>query len=128
MILGQTFKDTCHPEVVSLVDVFVLKLREGEGKRPPCCKDSSLGCCSQTHVVHDELGLVSSMPSALHSSLVSGDRCVFLFPVIQLNKLVSGWSQIPDALVLVSRLAERAFMGQQKLFLLTLLRRKGCGL
>lgn len=82
---GQTFKDTSHPEVVSLVDVFVLKLREGEGKRPPCRKDSSFDCCSRTHVVYDDLSLVSLIPSAVHGSLVSGDRCVFLFPVIQLN-------------------------------------------
>lgn len=55
----QTSKDTSHPEVVSLVDVFVLKLREGEGKRPPCRKDSSFDCCSRTHMVYDELSLVS---------------------------------------------------------------------
>lgn len=70
---GQTFKDTSHPEVAALVGVFVLKLREGERKRPPCCKDSSFVCCSRTHVVYDDLSLVSLIPSALHGSLVSGD-------------------------------------------------------
>lgn len=70
---GQTFKDIAHPEVVSLVDVFGLKLREGEGKRPLCHKDSPFGCCSRTHVVYDNLSLVSLIPSALHGSLDSGD-------------------------------------------------------
>lgn len=62
---GQTFKDTSHAEVVSLVDVFVLNLREGEGKRTGCHRNLSFDHYCKTQVIYDDLSLVSLMPLIL---------------------------------------------------------------